>query len=85
MMLKVILETWGEKIKLKRVFPHCKTLNFDKKQKKNVVTSITASQQPLFAVPEHNTHPVDMLDQFMKERNLSNLSFVANALPKNQK
>ena len=33
-MLKVILETWGEKIKLKRVFPHCKTLNFDKKQKK---------------------------------------------------
>ena len=27
-------------------------------KKKITVTSLTASQQPLFAVPEHMTHPV---------------------------
>ena len=54
MMIVVILEAWVGKIEQKYVFPNEKTLNFDKL----TVISLTASQQPLFAVPEHMTHPV---------------------------
>ena len=35
-----------------------KGIKFEYKPKKLVITSITASQLPLFAVPEHTPHPV---------------------------
>ena len=39
-------------------FSKLRNIIFLEKAKKLIVTSLTASQQPLFAVPEHNTHPV---------------------------
>ena len=35
-------------------------MEFQYNQRNLFITSITASQQPLIAVPEHNTHPVDI-------------------------
>ena len=58
MMLEDILEAWVEKIR-HNIFPLLgKTLVSNKNLKKLTITSLTASQQPLFAVLEDMTHPV---------------------------
>ena len=44
----------------KSVFSYLKDIKFQKKQKFLVIASKTASEQPLFAVPELNPHPVDL-------------------------
>ena len=55
MVLEGMLEARDEKFKQKYVFPNLK------RSKNLTKISLTASQQPLFFVPEHNTHPVDTI------------------------
>ena len=57
MMLEAMLEAWGEK-DFQKCFSSLKNIISYYNPKKSTRVSLEASQQPLFAVPEHMTHPV---------------------------